>query len=110
MKNICKIKIFSGLKDTNFIGLRSTSSFQKSKKYYLWKYFQYNFQTSGSTWKKNQLLHKKPNKNDDIVIRENGAIICTQKVVSYKFNNYFTHVSQNSLRELGEPNQSFKTI
>ena len=58
--------------------------------------------------KKNQLLHKKPNKNDDIVIRENGAIICTQKGVSYKFNNYFTHVSQNSLRELGEPNDKFQ--
>ena len=58
--------------------------------------------------KNNELLNKKPNKNDDMVIKENQAIICNQKVVSNKFNNYFINVAQNLLRELGEPNNKFQ--
>ena len=55
----------------------------------------------------NELLNRKPNKNDHIVINENGAIICNQKVVANKFNNYFVNVAHNLLRELGEPNNKF---
>ena len=58
--------------------------------------------------KNNELLNKKPNKNDDMVIKENQAITCNQKVVSNKFNNYFINVAQNLLRELGEPNNKFQ--
>ena len=77
-------------------------------KNYLRKFFQDNFQNSRGTWKKiNELLNKKPKKNDDIVIKENGAIICNQKVVSNKFNNCFANVAQNLLRELGKPNNKF---
>ena len=43
-----------------------------------------------------------------MVIKENGAIISNQKVVSNKFNNYFVSVAQNSLKELGEPNNKFQ--
>ena len=50
----------------------------------------------------------KPNKNDDIVINENRAIICNQKVVSYKFHKYFVNVAQNLLRKLGEPSNKFQ--
>ena len=56
----------------------------------------------------NELLSKKPNKNDDIVIKENGAIIFNQKVVSNKFNNYFVNVAQSLLRELCEPSIQFQ--
>ena len=47
------------------------------------------------------MVNKNPNKNDDIVINGNGVIICNQKVVLNKFNNYFVSVPQNLLRELG---------
>ena len=81
----------------------------KSKKNHLRKFFQDNFQNSRDTWKKiNELLSRKPNKNYDIDINENGAIICNQKVVSHKFNNYFVNVAHNLLRELGEPNNKFQ--
>ena len=81
----------------------------KSKKSYLRKFFQDNFQNFGGSWKKfNQFLNKKPNKNDDIIIKENGGIICNQKVPSNKFNNYFVNVAQNLLRELGEPKNKFQ--
>ena len=51
----------------------------KSKKKSSSKVFQDNFQNSRGTWKKvNEILNKKPNKNDNIVINENGAIICNQ--------------------------------
>ena len=43
-----------------------------------------------------------------MVIKENGVIICNQKVVSNKFNNYFVSVAQNLLRELVEPNNKFQ--
>ena len=56
----------------------------------------------------NELLNKNPKKNDDIVIKENGAIICNQKVFSNEFNNYFVNATQNLLRELGEPNNKFQ--
>ena len=56
----------------------------------------------------NKLLNKNPKKNDDIVIKENGAIICNQKVLSNEFNNYFVNATQNLLRELGEPNNKFQ--
>ena len=46
----------------------------------------------------NELLNRKPNKNDGMVINENGAIICNQKLVSNKFNNYFVNVAHNLLR------------
>ena len=36
------------------------------------------------------------------------SIICNQKVVPNKFNNYFVNVAQNLLRELGEPNDKFQ--
>ena len=45
----------------------------------------------------NELLNKKPNKIDDVVIKENGAIICNQKVFSNKFNDCFVSVAQNLL-------------
>ena len=78
-------------------------------KNYLRKFFQDNFQNSRGTWKKiNELLNKKPNKNDDIDLKDHGAIICNQKVVSNKFNNYFVNVAQYSLRELGEPSNKFQ--
>ena len=81
---------------------KSKSWLQKVKKNHLRKFFQDNFQNSRGTWKKiNELLNKKPNKNDDTVINENGAIICNQKLVSNKFNNYFVNVAQNLVRELG---------
>ena len=35
-------------------------------------------------------------------------MICNQKVVSNKFNNYFVNVAHNLLRELGEPNNKFQ--
>ena len=86
----------------------STSWFQKGKKKkkkknHIWKFFQDNFQNSRGTWEKiNKLVNKNPNKNDDIVIiNGNGVIICNQKVVLNKFNNYFVNVPQNLLRELG---------
>ena len=49
----CKNKVFSGLKDINFIGIRSISWFQKAKKKksYL-EVFQENFQNFRGTWKK----------------------------------------------------------
>ena len=51
----------------------------KSKKKSSSKVFQDNFQNSRGTWKKvNEILNKKPNKNDNIVINENGTIICNQ--------------------------------
>ena len=51
----------------------------KSKKKSSSKVFQDNFQNSRVTWKKvNEILNKKPNKNDNIVINENGTIICNQ--------------------------------
>ena len=51
----------------------------KSKKKSSSKVFQDNFQNSRGTWKKvNKILNKKPNKNDNIVINENGTIICNQ--------------------------------
>ena len=56
----------------------------------------------------NELPNKKSNKNDDIVINENGAIACNQKVNSNYFNNYFVNDAQNFLRELGEPNNKFQ--
>ena len=78
----------------------------KTKKNHLRKFFQDDFQNSRGTWEKNnELLNKKPNKNDDIAIKENGAIICNQKVVSNIFNKYFVNVAQ---RELGEPNNKFQ--
>ena len=47
-----------------------------------------------------------------IVINENGAIICNQKVISDKFNDYFVNLAQNLLRELGiaklKPNNNFQ--
>lgn len=47
-----------------------------------------------------------------VVINENGAIICNQKVISDKFNDYFVNLAQNLLRELGiaklKPNNSFQ--
>ena len=45
----------------------------------------------------NELLNKKPNKIDDIVIKGNGAIICNQKVFSNKFHDCFVSVAQNLL-------------
>ena len=81
----------------------------KIKKNHFRKFFQYNFQNSRGTWKRiNELLNKKPNKNEDVVINEYWATICNQKVVSNKFSNYFVNVSQNLLRELGEPNNKFQ--
>ena len=51
----------------------------KSKKKSSSEIFQYDFQNSRGTWKKvNEILNKKPNKNDNIVINENGAIIYNQ--------------------------------
>ena len=50
----------------------------------------------------------KPNKNDDIVINENRAIICNQNVVSYKFDKCFVNFAQNLLRKLGEPSNKFQ--
>ena len=51
----------------------------KSKKKSSSKVFQDNFQNSRGTWKKvNEILNKKPNKNDNIVINENGTMICNQ--------------------------------
>ena len=48
----------------------------KSKKEHLRKFFQDNFQNSKDKWKENnKLLNKKANKNDGIIIIENGAII-----------------------------------
>ena len=55
-----------------------------------------------------KLLNRKPNKNDDKVINENGVIICNQKVVSNKFNNYFVNVAHDLLRKLCEPNNKFQ--
>lgn len=47
-----------------------------------------------------------------VVINENGAIICNQKVISDKFNDYFVNLAQNLLRELGiaklKPNNNFQ--
>ena len=81
----------------------------KSKKSHLWKFFKTIFKILRDTWKKiNELLNRKPNTNDDIVINENGAIICNQKVVSNKFNSYFVNVAHNLLRELGETNNKFQ--
>ena len=81
----------------------------KIKKNYFRKFFQDNFQNSRGTWRRiNELLNKKPNKNEDLVINEYWATICNQKVVSNKFSNYFVSVSQNLLRELGEPNNKFQ--
>ena len=42
------------------------------------------------------------------MIEENGAIICNQKVVSNKLNNYFVNIAQNLSRKLGEPNNKFQ--
>ena len=56
----------------------------------------------------NVLLNRKPKKNDGIAITENGAIICNQKVISSKFNNYFVNVAHNLLRELGGPSNKFQ--
>ena len=56
----------------------------------------------------NDLLNRKPNKNDDIVITENGEIICNQRRVSNKFNNYFVNAAHNLLKELGESNNKFQ--
>ena len=56
----------------------------------------------------NEFLNRKPNKHDEIVINGNGAIICNQKVVWNKFNNYFVNVTQNLLRELGELDNKFQ--
>ena len=51
----------------------------KSKKKSSSKVFQDNFQNSRGTWKKvNEILNKNPNKNDNIVINENGTIIYNQ--------------------------------
>ena len=47
-----------------------------------------------------------------VVINENGAIICNQKVISDKFKDYFVNLAQNLLRELGiaklKPNNNFQ--
>ena len=48
----------------------------KNKNIHLWKFFQVDFQNSTGTWKKiNELLNEKLNKNENIVINENGAIV-----------------------------------
>ena len=63
------------MKDRNMINKLISKSKKKSSS----KVFQDNFQNSRGTWKKvNEILNKKPNKNDNIVINENGAIICNQ--------------------------------
>ena len=88
------------MKDRSFIGIRSTRWFQNVKIF---------LQNSRCKWEKNdELLNKKPNKNDDIVINENGAISCNQNIVSNKFNNYFVNVAQNFLRELSEPSNQYQ--
>ena len=38
----------------------------------------------------------------------NGVVICNQKVISKKFDNYFVNIAQNLLRKLGEPNNKFQ--
>ena len=77
MKKICKTKIFSGMKDINFIGIRSTSWFRKVRKIILGSFFSVIFKILVVHGKKiNELLNKKPHKNDDIVIKENGGITC----------------------------------
>lgn len=49
-----------------------------------------------------KLLNRKPNKIDDIVINKKGAIICNQKLVLTKFDNYFVNVAQNLLWKLAK--------
>ena len=88
------------MKDRSFIGIRSTRWFQNVKIFFI------ILDVNGK--KNNELLNKKPNKNDDIVINENGAIICNKNIVSNKFNNYFVNVAQNFLRELNEPSNQYQ--
>ena len=79
------------------------------KKKYLRSYFQENSKNCKETWTKiNQLLQKNKNLKHDILLSEKGLIISHQKTVANNFNDYFTIVAQNLLKDLGESNNEFQ--
>ena len=96
------------MKDISFRGIGLTGWFQKVKRDNLRKFSKIIFKILEVHGKKVKEILNKPNKNDDIVINENGAIICNQKLVSIKFNNYFADVPQNLLRELSGPDKKLQ--
>lgn len=54
----------------------------KSKKKIIFRYSLKLILETQVIWKIiNEIFNKKPNKNEDTVIKENGAIICNQKLV-----------------------------
>ena len=82
---------------------------RKSKKNYLRKFFQENFENSKKTWNKiNEILNRKRNQMTDIFLSEGGVMITNQKTISNKFNNYYIHVAQNLIKEMGESNTEFQ--
>ena len=91
---------------------RISKLISKSKKIHLRKFFQDNFENSRDSWKKKLMNYSIGNqkKNDDIVINENGAMICNQKVVSNKFNNYLSMVPIIYYENYVNRIISFKTI
>ena len=78
-QNICKKKKIFWYERYKFYRNRINKLISKSKKKSSSEIFQYDFQNSRGTWKKvNEILNKNPNKNDNIVINENGTIIYNQ--------------------------------
>ena len=82
---------------------------KKSKKNYLRKFFQENFNNSKKTWNKiNEILNRKRNQMTDIFLSDDGVMITNQKTISNRFNNYYINVAQNLIKEMGESNTEFQ--
>ena len=82
---------------------------KKSKKSYLRKFFQENFNNSRKTWNKiNEILNRKRNQMTAIFLSDDGVMITNQKAISNRFNNYYINVAQNLIKEMGETNTEFQ--
>ena len=77
---------------------------QESKKKHFAAYFTENLNNSKKVWQGiNDILRNKNRKeNSEIYLDEKGSIITDQKIVSNKFNQFYTNVARNLLKDLGE--------
>ena len=81
-----------------------------SKKKYYENYFAENSKNARKTWKGiNELLNKSKKASDaDIFLNENGDIITDKEKISNCFNNFFTNIAGNLLKDIKEPPKKFQ--
>ena len=75
----------------------------KSKKVHQGKYFQDNQQNSKTMWSKiNEVLQNEKRLDETLHIFDNRMTIPDPTKIANKFNNYFTNVIQDLLKNLGK--------